>query len=98
MREPIYKMPMADAAWGAASSGWPTPIPMIQIKILSFSEKSVHLSVNLPETSLSFEPIRVRSRHTTWIQPGGSIGPLHTGTLGVSRVCLTWSEPSGEYW
>jgi hypothetical protein len=41
-------MPMEDAAWGAASSGWPTPIPMIQIKILSFSEKSVHLSVNLP--------------------------------------------------
>jgi len=25
------------------------------------------------ETSLSFEPIRVRSRHTTWMQLGGSI-------------------------
>ena len=61
-------MPMEDAAWRAASSGWPTPIPMIQIKILSFSEKLVHPSVkvhntlagspgNLAEGSTEFAPM-----------------------------------------
>jgi hypothetical protein len=47
MRDPIDNMSMQEAASGAAWLGWPTPIPMIQIKIPSFSSKTVNPSVKL---------------------------------------------------